>query len=115
MRIEGEVVFDRAATIDALDVVDVEITNEELDNAVDAFMRATFGLPSHHCVDDLPDEQRVVALLHRVDDDGRLPLLVPEDDAIAAEGSVGEGLDEHGGFIAPFRWRRRWRSKSPKR
>jgi len=33
---EGEVVFNRAATIEALEVVDIEITNKDLDNAVDA-------------------------------------------------------------------------------
>jgi hypothetical protein len=33
---EGEVVYDREGAIDALEVVDVEITNQDLDNAVDA-------------------------------------------------------------------------------
>jgi hypothetical protein len=33
---EGEVVFDRTATIEALEVVDIEITNKDLDDAVDA-------------------------------------------------------------------------------
>ena len=33
---EGEVVFDRTATIEALEVVDIEITNKDLDNAVGA-------------------------------------------------------------------------------
>jgi predicted amidohydrolase YtcJ len=33
---EGEVVFDREASIDALEVVDIEITNKDLDKAVDA-------------------------------------------------------------------------------
>ena len=34
--LEGEVVFDRAEELDALSVVEVEITNPELNNAVDA-------------------------------------------------------------------------------
>jgi hypothetical protein len=33
---EGEVVYDRQIAISSLDVVDIEITNKDLDNAVDA-------------------------------------------------------------------------------
>ena len=33
---EGEVVFDREAAVDALDVVEVQVTNDELKSAVDA-------------------------------------------------------------------------------